>query len=91
MGGANRKGFNRGFRQNDGDSVSVFPSFYVFVSFMLNFCIFSQNDGDPVSVSPSFSVATLRLDYKTIENLIQDLYQFVEKGHKLTDFMRKSL
>ena len=30
-------------------------------------------------------------DYKTIEKLIQDLYRFVEKGHKLTDFMRKSL
>ena len=43
LGGANRKGFNRGFRQNDGDSVSVFPSFYVFVSFMLNFCIFLHN------------------------------------------------
>ena len=43
LGGANRKGFNRGFRQNDGDSVSVFLSFYVFVSFMLNFCIFLHN------------------------------------------------
>ena len=30
-------------------------------------------------------------DYVTIENLIRDLYQFVEKGHKLTGFMRKSL
>ena len=30
-------------------------------------------------------------DYKTMEKLIQDLYRFVEKGHELTDFMRKSL
>ena len=30
-------------------------------------------------------------DYKTMEKLIQDLYRFDEKGHKLTDFMRKSL
>ena len=43
LGGANRKGFNRGFRQNDGDSVSVFLSFYVLVSFMLDFCIFLHN------------------------------------------------
>ena len=30
-------------------------------------------------------------DYKTMEKLIQDLYRFDEKEHKLTDFMRKSL
>ena len=58
LGGANSKEFNRGFRQNNGDSVSVCPSFCILVSFIFNFSI-RQNYGQTNTESPLFCLNPL--------------------------------